>query len=508
MLSKDLEKKYIGQRLLERGFKDWFLYMFRVVEKTPFIFENIHKDLFDNFEDLHSLKTKRLNINIPPRSGKTSLAKYFIAYSLAKNPRCNFIYTSFSQSLLSDISRSLADLLENPVYKAMYDLSIDKAEEEVNPVNEFWREYLENETGRTKYNITKIITPLNGVILFASVGSAITGFGAGIRGAEEFSGCLIIDDANKPADITSEIMCEKVKQYYDETLLSRTNDFNVPIVNIQQRLGLNDLAGYLMEMYKFKTLKKPLIENGVCNLPSQYNAERIKEIKKNDNMFQAQYQQKPMKEGGNLFKREWFEYEDKIPELNEYEAIYGISDTAYNDKDVNSYTVICIFGFLKNKLYLIEVFRKKILSIDIPEQMERIVFNYIKYKMGYVWIEPKASGITLLQGFRRHNKIVKVPSEEDIKLYMKRDANKVARANEILPFINQYEPKNIVINKKVKDFEEIVDELLLFPNGKDDDFVDCFVDGIRIAYRYYAIKGYNLETALDNMKNFHGHRTQ
>jgi len=503
-MQNEYKPKYIGHRLLERGFKDWFLYIFKIIEKTPFIVEPIHEDLFAYFDKLSSLETKRLNINVPPRSAKTSLAKYFIAYNLAKNPRCNFIYTSFSQSLLSDISRSLSDLLENPVYKAMYDLSFNRVEEEVSPINSFWREYLQNETGKTKYNITKIVTPLNGVILFSSVGSAITGFGAGIRGAKEFSGCLIIDDANKPADISSKILTERTRQYYDETLLSRLNDFNVPIINIQQRLGLNDLAGYLIEKYNFETLKKPLIENGKCNLPSQYDDNRINELKQNDNMFQAQYQQEPMMDGGNLFKREWFNITDNMPILNKYEMIYATMDTAYNDKQINDYTVLSVWGLLENKLHLIEVFREKILSIDIPKMLEKVIFNYLQYKMGYVWIEPKSSGITLLQGFRRHNKIVKVPSEDDIKEYMKRDVNKVARANEILPFVNQNEPRNIVINSKIKDIDALIDELLFFPNGKHDDFVDTFVDGIRLGYRYYASRGFNLDKALTNMQNFYG----
>lgn len=129
----------------------------------------------------------------------------------------------------------------------------------------------------------------------------------GIRGNTTFSGALVLDDANKPADIQSEVMREKVRKYYDETLLSRLNDSNVPIFNIQQRLHLEDLSGYLLEQYKFDSIIRPLLEpDGTCNIASQYTPERIKEISFNDTMFQAQYQQSPVAEKGNIIQRDWW----------------------------------------------------------------------------------------------------------------------------------------------------------------------------------------------------------
>ena len=72
--------QFLGQRLLERGFKDWFLFFFKTIEKTNFFIEPIHEDLFNCFNDVYNLKTTRQVINIPPRAGKTTLAIYFIAY--------------------------------------------------------------------------------------------------------------------------------------------------------------------------------------------------------------------------------------------------------------------------------------------------------------------------------------------------------------------------------------------------------------------------------------------
>ena len=131
-----IDSEFLGQRLLQQGFKDWMRYMFRIVEGRPFVVEPIHSDLFSTVQDIFTGKLLRININVPPRSAKTTLAKYLLVYALTVNPRANIIYTSFSQSLLTDIAASVRNILEHPVYKALYPSFMNYADEEVNPVDE------------------------------------------------------------------------------------------------------------------------------------------------------------------------------------------------------------------------------------------------------------------------------------------------------------------------------------------------------------------------------------
>ncbi len=67
-------------------------------------------------------------------------------------------------------------------------------------------------------------------------GGAITGFGAGVDGVEGFSGAILIDDPLKPDDAFSEIERSKVNNRYNNTIRSRTNTDNTPIIVIMQRL--------------------------------------------------------------------------------------------------------------------------------------------------------------------------------------------------------------------------------------------------------------------------------
>lgn len=425
-----MNNEYLGKVLLESGFEIWFRYLFRVIEGSPFIKEELHEGLFKCFDDLYNLKTLRLNINVPPRSGKTTLAKYLLVYALTKNPRANIIYTSFSQSLLTEISTSVRNILEHPVYKALYPSAILFETEESNPVDDFWLHYLKNETGKNTYSSKKITTSRGGTCLFSSIGSQITGFGAGIRNAEGFTGALIIDDANKPADIHSQVMRAKVVMYYEETLLSRLNNSKTPIVNIQQRLHLEDLSGVLSSKYGFETLKRPLLdENGKCTLPSQYTASRIKELQVNNYMFVSQYQQEPIILGGAVIKRDWFGYYNVSTDYN-YKKIVIAVDTAMTTKEYSDFTCFLVGGVTGHgKLHILQMVHAK---LEYPELKTSLISLYNawqrkdKTSVSAVYIENKASGIQIIQDLKKS--CLPVLGIEVTK-------DKLARVEEILEYL-------------------------------------------------------------------------
>ena len=430
-----INSEFLGQRLLKQGFETWMRYMFRVIEGRPFVVEPIHADLFQTMEKLYAGKELRQNINVPPRSAKTTLAKYFIAYCWTISPKMNFIYTSYSESLLANISKELMTILEHPAYKAMYPQSrAIEGEEDITPKDDFWYEYLKQfYTGKNVYSAKKITTYQGGICLFSPIGGQITGYGCGVRSAKKFSGVLIIDDGNKPADVRSQTMRDRVLRYYEETLLSRLNNPYVPIINIQQRLHVEDLSGTLEKKYRFNTLKKPLLdENGVCQIPSQYTPERIEELKKNNYMFLSQYQQEPIILGGQVIKRAYFRYYPVAKEY-QYKRILIAADTAMKTKEYNDYSVFMAGGVTTdNKLHVLDMLRGK---WEAPELEKMAVAIWNQFKLYPVtgltcngfYIEDKASGIGLVQGLTAKYGIpvIGVPASTD----------KLTRAENVLPYI-------------------------------------------------------------------------
>lgn len=439
-----IDPQLIGKMLLKDGFRVFFLYLFKIIEGRPFIEEPLHTKLFQYFQDIYDGKITRATINIAPRSAKTTLSTYFVVFAFTNNPKSQIIYTSYSQQLLADISAKVASILEHPVYKALYpqgDITLE--DESINPVDDFWRDYLMENTGRNIYTSKVIKTFAGGICLFTSMGSAITGFGAGLRNSKRFSGFLIMDDPQKPADIRSQLMREKTVRYYEETLLSRLNNPDTPIMAVMQRLHIEDLSGVLINKYHFECLKIPLLDDeGNCLIPSQYTKERIEELKHNNYMFSAQYMQQPIIQGGQVIKRDWFRYYP-ASQYFKYKRILIAADTAMKVKEYNDYSVFIAGGVTEeNHLHVLDMVRGKWEAPDLEKQAV-LFWNRFKRdeKTGLacngLYVEDKASGVGLIQSLKAKYGIPVIG--------ITADKDKLTRAENVLPYIESgqvYLPEN------------------------------------------------------------------
>lgn len=498
--------QYFGQVLLSKGFRVWFLYMFYVVEGTKFVEEAIHEDLLKTYQDIYDLKSIRNVINVCPRSAKTSMTTYFLTFCLAKEPKCNFIYTSFSQILLASISKKVYSILEHPVYRAMYNHFIQPKieQQEESPIDNFWADYLQKDNNeKNLYSATRILIASGGTLLFVSIGSTITGFGAGIRSiTDKFTGAVIVDDPNKVSEIRSETMRLKTIEYFNGTLLSRLNHSSVAILIIQQRLHVEDLSGYVLQKYNYSHLIKPLLVNDICQLPYQYSVDRIEELKKDAFNFQAQYQQSPMLEGGNVIKDHWFRYYDNL-ENTQLRSIFITGDTASKVKQHNDYTVFCLWAVsCDNQLYLLDMIRGK---WEAPELKQNVLAFYNKWRSKYflnnkstknvyvnaLYIEDKASGTGLIQELSRS--VLPV-------LAVQVDADKLTRLHNVQSYI---EGGRVCLPKHNQDHivKPFIDECIKFTRDdshKHDDIVDNLTMALSQAFeKGQDINYVNIDKAMD-----------
>lgn len=185
---------------------------------------------------------KRVCISIAPRYGKTELAvKNFIALGLAHNPTAKFIHLSYSGSLAEDNSESVRDFIDSEDYRKIFP----------------YVELSKSSASKSKWNTTR-----GGGVYATATGGQITGFGAGevdrefmdgmngmevLSNSKIFAGAIVIDDALKPDDALSDLKRQRVNERFENTIRSRTNSRDTPIVVIGQRLHSNDLIGYLKE---------------------------------------------------------------------------------------------------------------------------------------------------------------------------------------------------------------------------------------------------------------------
>jgi len=130
-------------------------------------------------------KTKRLIVNIPPRSGKTLfVSQYFPAFWLGLNPASHFILTSYSKTLAAGNTYAVREMMRHEAYQWLW--------RDTKP------EIRDDSQARDEFR-----TESGGLVYAVGAGGTITGRGAGGMGKMP-AGCIIIDDPIKPDEALSE----------------------------------------------------------------------------------------------------------------------------------------------------------------------------------------------------------------------------------------------------------------------------------------------------------------
>src|SRR5580658_9825391 len=281
-------------------------------------------------EDCRTGKTRRLIVNLPPRSLKShSVSIAFPAWLLGHNPAVQIIAASYGQDLADKLARDTRTIMEADWYKALFPtrLSARKA------VNDF-------------------ATTAGGVRMATSVGGVLTGRGADV---------IVIDDPLKPDQALSEVGRKAVNEWYENTLLSRLNNKRTGcIIIVMQRLHQDDLVGHVLAQDDWTVLSFPAIAEEPERVPFQtpYGARRFirlpgealhpdrEAVAEYEAMrrriglynFSSQYQQRPIPVSGNLIKREWQRFYDPDHERLQKWRIVQSWDTASKTSELNDYS--------------------------------------------------------------------------------------------------------------------------------------------------------------------------
>ena len=333
------EQEYMQYKLTS-SMEDFTRYFFKKRFGRKFVVGDHHKKIFDVLDRVLQGKLKRVIINMPPRYGKTEVCvKNFIATGLAINPSSKYIHLSYSDDLALDNSEEVRDFVKSEEYQAVFPYVQIK---------------------KTSDSKKKWYTTCSGGVYATSAAGQVTGFGAGnvdeeVSGLDNdtpplFGGAIIIDDPIKPEDATSTTIRERVNNRFDSTIVNRVNSRNTPIIIIMQRLHLEDLCGYLIDRdgSEWHVLSLPALyfndKGEECALwPFKQTVEELKDMrKKNESVFDTQYQQDPMPKEGLLFpKSDLHFYDPELIDLSkaDYKIMWG--DPADKGDDFS-----CIVGYV------------------------------------------------------------------------------------------------------------------------------------------------------------------
>ncbi len=386
--------------------------------------------------------TKRLIINVPPRYSKTELVNNFIAWSLGRAPDSEYILTSYAAQLATNNSWQIREMVRQPEYQAIFGGVALRSD---SSAKHEWR------------------TTAGGIIYSAGAGGTITGYGAG-KHREGFAGALILDDPHKADEARSEVMRKNVIDWFQNTLESRKNSPNTPIILIMQRLHEEDLSGWLLkggngEKWDHVCLSA-IRADGTALWPEKHNIETLRRMEQAaPYVFAGQYMQSPAPLDGGIFKPGRLQIVDAIPaERIQWVRGWDLGATVGGDP-----TAGAKIGAMPDGRFIIA----DIAHGDMgPDDRDAVIRNTSASDSVDVLIslpqDPGQAGkaqvlhmARMLQGYRVHTS----PESGD----------KVTRAE---PFASQVNVGNVLMLRGSWN-HGLIEEMRMFPNGKHDDRIDA-----------------------------------
>lgn len=396
-------------------------------------------------------KTKRLIINIPPRSLKSICASVaFPAWLLGKDAAAQVICVSYAQDLAEKHARDSRAVMSTDWYQSVFPtrLSADR-----NAVQEF-------------------VTTSQGYRLTTSVGGVLTGRGADF---------IIIDDPLKPEEALSETQRKAANDWFSHTLYSRLNDKSTGcIIIIMQRLHEDDLVGHVLAQEGWDLVSFPAIAErdeeieintafgaikvqrraGDVLHPARESQAELDQIRKTlgEYHFSGQYQQAPAPRGGGMVKEAWFKRygPDELPDR--FDRIIQSWDTANKPGDLNDYSACTTWGIKDKRIYLLNVMRKR---LDYPSLKRAVQDQFAVYDPGVILIEDKASGTQLIQEMQEAGISVVTAYKSKYDKIMRLDAQTGVIENGL-----------VYVPTEAHWLAEYLYELSTFPKSKHDDQVD------------------------------------
>ena len=421
--------------------------------QTRFVSGQYIELLASTLERCRTGQTKRLIINLPPRTLKSHASSVaFVAWLLGHDPSKQIICASYGQDLSDKHARDCRTLISSPFYRSLFPKTVLSPD---------------------KQSVNDFMTTAHGGRMSTSVGGVVTGRGADV---------IILDDILKPDDALSETKRRTANDWYFNTLLSRLNSKdNGVIIIVMQRLHQEDLVGEVMEREQWEVLSLPAIaeqdekyliespfgdysyirKTGEALHTERDSVEVYENIRETVGQytFQSQYQQNPTTREGGLIKREWIKYYEPHQRPTTFEYLLQSWDTANKSGERNDYSVCTIWCICNGNFYLLDVFRKR---LTYPQLKHAALELFHKYELDQLLIEDHGSGTALIQELKTEGVwclTACVPSQKD-KL-MRLEAQSI-----------KFENGRVYLPTEAPWLQEYVREITGFPGTKHDDQVD------------------------------------
>ena len=311
------------------------------------------QQIADVLEQIEREELKRVIINVPPRHWKSSLAsEKFPAWWLGKHPKDAVIVASYALSLAEKFSRTVRSTIQSERYQELYP-SV-KIKQGSNSADDWLLE------GGYRTSFRAVGT-----------GGGISGHGAKL---------IILDDVSDPNKILSETQTLGDWSWYKNVIRTRL-EADGAIVIINNRVGVNDTTGYLLDLDRNDSADptsdwvvvnlKALSDDGKYLWVERFGDDYYQKLQNDPYLWQIQYQQKVTTEEGTEIKAAWFEFVPRLPEgereqCRAWDTAMTVKETEKADPD---YTASIGSAMAGGWLYLVNPLKFR---AEIPSVVSRI----------------------------------------------------------------------------------------------------------------------------------------
>jgi predicted phage terminase large subunit-like protein len=397
--------------------------------------------LIQHLEAVTRGEIPRLMVWMPPGSAKSTYTSVlFPPYYMGRHPTTPILGVSNTTELAERFSRRARNLVSLARYRNVFGFGSSQDTQAAGS----W----ENERG--------------GEFFAAGIGSAIAGRRAGLG--------LIDDPVKSREEADSERVREKHWDWYLNDFLTRLLP-NAPQIIIQTRWHEDDLSGRILEREasRWAVLRLPMIalpddplgrQPGERLWPEWFTDDMVQTAQKDVRAWNALYQQDPVPDDGDYFRR---------ADLNDYDMppegmhVYAASDYAVTE-DGGDYTEHGVFGFdFNGGIYLLDWWRDQARAdVWIERQCDMIAQWNPLIWFGESGVIRKAVEPFLkkrMQERRTPCRLEWLPSIADKVARARAFQAKASMGDVFFPTHASWKP-------------ELISQLMKFPAGKYDDGVD------------------------------------
>jgi predicted phage terminase large subunit-like protein len=457
-------RRAVGALSVERmEFADFARKAWHVIEPATDLEWNWHIDLLcDHLEALYLGRATRLAVNMPPRTIKSIFCSVlWPCWLWTRRPWTRFIFSSYSQDLATEFSVKRRRVITSEWYQARWGAIV---------------RLQDDKDLKTEFENTQ-----TGVMSTTSTGGTVTGKGADV---------IVIDDPQNPKMAESEPLRKQANDHYSNTLVTRLNDKKRGVILLtQQRLHVDDNTGRALSEGGWNHLEVPAFferlrtylgpvskrrferKAGTFLQPSREGRAEFDKMRRamGSRAHDAQYQQKPSSETGNVWKRRWWQFYTELP--GGFDLQLQSWDLTFKKTKAGSYIVGQVWGLRGSQKYLLDQMRFR---GDYPESKRAIRSLTLKWPMAAAkLVEDKANGPALIADLRSTiSGIVAVEPVGDKSVRAHAVAPTIEAGDVWLPHpdICPVDPDSGSGRPWVEDYLE---ECSAFPEAPQDDQVDC-----------------------------------